>query len=193
MKLIHKVNISPEAVFDYEECITLGKLDKYTLKNELEEYIGLNDRLREKHYFHCKYYDDNLGQMLRVFVYRKNRLGLMQLWEIAGICQAEHWDEDIEDEGIVKSWLNTKIDITLESKYDWVLALRELQIRQETGQRFYRLIGLPGEVENAIFSGTDNDISEKLSHLQRKGGKWVGYRRHCPEHKSSRKMHKCTR
>jgi len=163
MKLIHKVNISPEAVFDYEECIGLGKLDKYTLKNELEEYIGLNDRLREKHYFHCKYYDDILGQMLRVFVYRKNRLGLMQLWEIAGICQAEHWDEDIEDDGKVRAWLKTGIEY-LQGGEDWVVALRVNKILQYTETIFIN--DILQEVQDAFECERDKETAKEMAFLQ---------------------------
>ena len=39
-KIINKVNITSEPVFDYEDCLELGKICKPNIKAEVEEYIN---------------------------------------------------------------------------------------------------------------------------------------------------------
>ncbi|MDD4003432.1 MAG: hypothetical protein PHE12_04470 [Clostridia bacterium] len=189
--IINKVVITEEAKFDYENIIGDMPMPRTEIKNECEYYINNFDKLN-RYYLRINYYDNVFDKMLMFFFFKGDKFGLMQIWELRGICFAEDWTEDIEDEGLIKSWLDTKIDLMFANKNDWVLELRESERRKEAGMPCYRLIGLPKEVENAIYNGTDKEVFEKLSHLQRKGGNWVGYRRYFPKPRKSRKMHKRT-
>ena len=108
---INKLYISPEAESDYYD-ITKTAIDKKTLKDETEEYIT-NMNIKGK-YLNCyrilaKYYDEDTEQTILFFIYRDIKLVNMQMWELKGICRLSDYDEELEDSGIIRSWLNTKI------------------------------------------------------------------------------------
>ena len=214
---IAKVVITDEAKFDYE-CLFAKPLygnaranDVEWLKNhfdepeyispvmpiadikaESEEYIEIHPTAKHRHYFHVKYYDESQGQMLMLFFYKGQKIGPMQLWDLKGICLAESWNEILEEKGVIRNWLKHGIDT--EDKADWVLELRENERRGliGSGMPTFSLNGLPREVVNAIYSGEDTAIIEKLSHLKRKGGEWVGYKRYLPKRRTVGKKHQRT-
>ncbi len=179
-EVINKVNITAEAVFDYEICLQRGKLDKRSLKAEVEEYIdnmNKSGRLLYDRYFRCKYYDEDSDKMLMLFFYKAERLSIMQFWNLAGICFEEDWSEEAEDNGEIRNWLKCKI--TDMPKGDWVI---EQLVRAEADKiiRGYAvqgsIEGLPKEIKYAIECGNNQELAEALSILQNSGGKraWRG-------------------
>lgn len=188
---INKTVITEEAVFDYENIIG-GRIPKADIKRETEEYmehLQKTARLTYGCYFRVKYYDEQSEELLMLFFYRGERIGLMQMWNLSGLCKAEDWTEDGEEIGRIRGWLKTKIsDIPKDA--DWVLDYREAKRRGEIGQMpVFRLTGLNREVINAIYNGTDSEILEKLSHIQRKSGEWHGYKRYLQRYRKTRKEH----
>lgn len=215
---IAKVVITDEAKYDYE-CLfaislygsdTREKDDEWwkehfedreylspsmpisEMKAECEDYIEIHPSVKYSHYFRAKYYDETKEKMLMLFFYKVKKIGPMQLWDLKGICLADDWDEISEEKGIIRNWL--KHDIQTEDKTDWVLEYQE-NVRRGligSGMPTFSLSGLPREVVNAIYSGADTEIIERLSHLKRKGGEWVGYKRYLPKRRAVGKKHKRT-
>ncbi len=185
--VINKVLIAAEARFDYESEFG-SLLPTADIKRETEDYINNITVRFYGYYFRVKYYDEATEQMLMLFFYKGERFGCMQMWELSGICLAEDWSEELEQEGQTRYWLKTKI--IPDEKNDWVIDLREARRRSETGQMaVFSLVGLQREVVNAIYSGNDSQILERVTHLQRKGGKWVGYSQYMPRCGTTRKKH----
>ena len=143
-KLIHKVHITPEAVFDYEECMELGKLDKKTIKLEIEQmlYIKQDEKQDIKQYFRIKYYDEDI--MIMLFVKKGNKFACMQNWMVVGVCLAEDYDEDYEDTGVNMNWYDSDFDVT--AKTDWV---KEIGTKEEPVLQ-YKITGLDKEKKYAI-------------------------------------------
>ena len=54
----------------------------------------------------------------------------MQIWDLVGICEEEFWDEEMEESGIIRSWIETKLNPEKEEP-DWVEELRERQLLEE--------------------------------------------------------------
>lgn len=123
---INKVIITAEAVFDYEEVITLT-MPKADIKNEVEEHLGYLHIGEHTRTLRIRYLDEVSATPLFLFVQRGQRFGIMQLWSIVGICAAADWDEDLEDDGCIRGWLNTTFDTR--EKTDWVLDYRLSQER----------------------------------------------------------------
>jgi hypothetical protein len=179
-EVINKINITAEAVFDYEEALDLGRLDRRALKAEAEDYIDFMNkggRLLYAHYFRCRYLDEDSGQTLMLFLYRAERLSVMQYWNLAGVCLAEDWTEDAEDDGTIRRWLKAKI--TDLEKGDWVIEQQARAFADKIlsgGTVQGSIQGLPGELTYAIEHGTNQELAEALSVLQGAGGKraWRG-------------------
>ena len=214
---IAKVVITEEAKYDYESLFAVPLYDREMandvewlknhfeepeylspampiadIKAECEEYIENHPTAKHRHYFRAKYYDETQNRMLMLFFYKGQKIGPMQMWNLKGICLAESWNEILEEKGVIRNWLKHGIDT--EDKADWVLELRENERRGliGSGMPTFSLNGLPREVVNAIYSGEDTAIIEKLSHLKRKGGEWVGYKRYLPKHRTVGKKHQRT-
>jgi len=111
----------------------LRKLDKRKLKAETEEYINRMNgggRLLYENYFRCKWYDEQTGLMLMLFLYRAAKMSVMQYWDLKGICPADDWTEDAEEDGLIRVWIESPIT-NLNCEYDWV---EEMRLRQEIGK-----------------------------------------------------------
>jgi hypothetical protein len=176
-EVINKLIITAEAVFDYTETLGLGMLDKRGLKAEGEEYIDIknrNGRLLYENYFRCKYLDEGSGRMLMLFLYRADKIGIMQNWLVRGVCFAEDWSEEAEDDGLIRLWVESSI--TEFKKGDWVV---QQQVNAEADKITLgfavrgSIEGLPKEVKYAIEYGNDNEFAEAVSLLQNAGGKWA--------------------
>ena len=169
--LIHKVHITPEAVFDYEECMELDVVPKKDIKNQIEDYIYKKQHEGQKilWYFRIEIYDKQLDKMLMVFVKKGQMFASMQMWLVVGICLAEDYDEDYEDTGVNKSWYDSKIDITELPKTDWVNNLNKDSLN---GLSQGKIIGLSKEERDAVIYSGNKEIIEELPFLQRPNRKW---------------------
>jgi hypothetical protein len=164
--LIHAVNVTPEAAFDYAACFGEARLDKKTLKAELSEYIGYMTaagRIPWWGYFRCDYDDARSGRRLKLFLYRQRRLGNMQYWDLVGLCLAEDWSEDAEDDGAVRRWLKEKVE-DVPDYDDWVVRRRVNEILNETSKTLWE--NVLEEVKNAFDCERDKEAAEKLAFLQ---------------------------
>lgn len=177
-KIINKVNITAEAVFDYEDCLELGKIYKPNIKAEVEEYINnfnKSGRLLWQRYFHCKYYDEDNDKMLMLFFYKGERLSVMQFWNLAGICLAEDWTQDAEDDGEIRNWLKCRIT-DLPEEQDWVIAYRVNKIIKETNKTKYEEV--LKEVLNEFNCERDKEVAEQVAFLQSYYFEFTGRRTH---------------
>lgn len=126
--LIHKVNISEEAEFDVECMNASSNFKKYKTKVALEEYITEHTKLHYKKYFRLK---DYIGETEIIYFIRQGmRAGIMQMWDVIGICEAQYWDEELEDYGLIRVWYDSKVRPDKDEP-DWVVELRERQIIEE--------------------------------------------------------------
>ncbi len=133
-RLIHKLIVSSEAKFDYEECLELGKLPKRDIVQEVEEYISADNRgICNRQYFRIRYLDQGSGDMLMLFVYKRQRLATIQYWAVAGICHEKCWSEEMEHDGAIRFWITTQID-DIPERIDWVELLRIKQQKELTDE-----------------------------------------------------------
>ena len=107
--MINKVMISGEAKFDYEIVFVKGRLPAETLKRELEEYFS--NAKRSERYVVLKYYDDENDKMLTLFLRKGCLFRTMQIWVLAGICLEEDYEEELDEKGLIKNWLDSFIGI----------------------------------------------------------------------------------
>ena len=165
-EVIHKLNITPEAAFYLGECMGLEDINKRALKAETEEYIkNMTDSgsLPWWGYFRCNYVDEESGRRLKLFIYRGMRLGLMQYWDLAGVCDADDWTEDAEEAGLIRAWLKTKIE-DLPDAVDWAVRVRVAQIINETEKTLFE--NVLEEVLNDFEHKRDKETAEELAFLQ---------------------------
>ena len=133
--VINKVVITAEAEFDYESEFG-RRLPKIDIKRETEEYISGSLSRFSGYYFRVKYLDEMTDRMLMLFVYKGDVFGSMQLWEIRGLCPAESWTPELEDDGQIREWLNSKLDQPEEIDWVWDLRLREARRKKELAEEF---------------------------------------------------------
>lgn len=131
--VINKVVITDEAIFDYEELAAGQSMPKADIKSESETYIENMQkcgRLLRGYYFRAKYFDESMGKMLMLFFYKGIKLGSMQMWKLSGICEANDWTKELEDDGLIRVWLNSKI-ADLPTEIDWVVESRVWQEKEK--------------------------------------------------------------
>lgn len=127
--VIDKVVVTDEARFDYD-CLFGQPIPKADIKRETEEYIENRIGRINGFYFRVKYYDETTDEMLMLFFYKSKRFGKMQLWDLAGICLADEWTRELEDEGQIKAWLNSSLTPTETTDWVWDLRIREAEQRR---------------------------------------------------------------
>jgi len=155
--VLHKLSITAEAEFDLSESLGLPQLDKRTLKAEVEEYIiGMNKagRIPWWGYFRADYLDEDSGKLLKLFIYNGGRLGLMQFWDLAGVCLASEWSEEAEEKGLIRLWLRSKITDLI--KGDWVVeqqARAAADMKNGGRERQATITGLSKEQRDEIERG----------------------------------------
>lgn len=134
-RTIHKVSVTEEAVFDYKELTGVVPPVR-DIKKEVETYLQYIADCTRGYYFRVKYYDEEIDRMLMLFLYKGERFGPMQVWKIAGVCFAEDWTEELEENGQIRFWLKTKIT-DFEDKTDWVVRYRVWQEEQDKAREDY--------------------------------------------------------
>jgi len=171
--VINKINITAEAVIDYRESLGLGSLDKFSLKAETESYIDFmnqSGRLLYDNYFRCRYQEPESGHMLMLFLYRVKKQSIMQNWDLKGICFAEDWSGDNEDEGKIRAWIETIIPPADKLSADWIaendraLAYRVNRALKNTERT--KLENVIAEVSDEFECKRDKEAAQKLVLLQ---------------------------
>ena len=187
-EVIHKLNITAEASLDIKECLGEAVFDKRKIKAEVEEYIqNMSRRLPWWDYFRADYEDDNT-ERLKLFIYKGIRIGLMQYWDLKGVCLAKDWSEEMEDEGHIRSWINTKIEDIPEEE-DWVVRFRVWQVIRNTDKTSYdKFIE---EVLNDFDNDRDKEVAEQMAFLQSYCFEFTGRRTHKKD-KRHRKSNMCS-
>lgn len=107
MYVINKVHITDEARFDFEEVIACRPMPIATYKKDLEEYFKHVAPFES--YFTKKIYDEDICKMLLLFFRKGKLIRTMQIWLLAGICDISDYDEVLEDSGLIKNWLDSRI------------------------------------------------------------------------------------
>lgn len=123
--VFHIVRITPEVRVDYS-VINVEKLPSDALqdiKKEVEDYITYNIKAQNKHYFKLKYLDEFLNKELYVFIKKRMRLLNMQNWELVGVCECQDWNEELEENGRIRVWIDTKIENLPKKEKDWVVEM----------------------------------------------------------------------
>jgi len=180
-EVIHKLNITPEAAFDISDCLGLEQFDKRTLKNEVGEYITRQSRagcIPWWGYFRADYIDEDSSRRLKLFICKGDKFGLMQNWNLMGVCGADEWTREAEDDGSVRLWLESSI--TDLGTGDWVfeqIARAEADKLDVSFAVQGGLQELPRELKYAIEHGNNQELVEALRFFQNAGGKraWRKY------------------
>jgi len=166
MEVIHKISITTEARFDVFECVGLEAFDWRTFKSETEEYIthqAKAGRIPWWGYFRADYIDEVSGRRLKLFFYKRSKIGLMQYWDLAGVCEADDWTQDAEDDGLIRAWLETKID-DLPDEDDWAVRVRvSAKLKQTELTEFSEVLE---EVKSEFDSVRDKKEAERLVFLE---------------------------
>lgn len=177
MEAVHKINITDEAKFDVGECVGLEAFDWRTFKSETEEYIAHLSRANLIPWWGCfqaEYVDEDSGKRLKLFFYKGQTFGLMQTWDLKGVCEADGWTQDAEDDGQIRAWINTKLkDIPDED--DWVIRARVCEVIQNTQKTLW--VNVLEEVTDAFECKRDKEAAERLAFLQSVFFCFKGWRR----------------
>ena len=162
-EVIHKLNITAEASLDIKECLGDIVFDKRRFKADVEEYIqNMSRRLPWWGYFRADYEDDDT-ERLKLFIYKGKKIGIMQYWDLKGVCLAKDWSEEMEDEGHIRSWLNTKI-IDVPDEEDWVIRYRVWKVLRNTNKTSYKKV--IEEVRSEFDNNRDKEAAKKMAFLQ---------------------------
>jgi len=185
MEVVQKTNITDEAKCDVCECVGLEAFDWRTLKSETEEYITHQTRAGRIPwwgYFRADYIDEDSGKRLKLFFYRGQTFGLMQTWDLKGVCEADEWTQEAEDDGQIRAWIETRLpqakeQITVEwlEKNDRAIRARVHEILQNAEKTLW--VNILEEVTNAFDDKRDKEAAERLAFLQSVFFRFKGRRR----------------
>lgn len=186
--IIHKISITAEAKFDIVEILGLQEFNWQTFKKVTEENIAHQakaDCIPWRGYFRADYIDEDSGKILKLFFYRGELFGIMQMWNLAGVCQASNYNDDSEENGQIRAWLKSEIFskssiITHEwlVNNEWVIWLRvhdilekatmrdcQNHIADETARTSY-WTDILQEVQNAFKCERDKTAAREVALLQ---------------------------
>jgi hypothetical protein len=105
------------------------KLQQQEIKAELEEYLQWSKK-NQKQYFRINHYDEQFDRMLMLFVKRAEKVSVIQNWIVVGMCLADDWTQEDEDEGRIRNWYNSRIENLQDN--DWV---EEERLRREAEEK----------------------------------------------------------
>ena len=166
MTVIHRLQITPEAAFDIFDSLGLVGFDTRLLKTELEEYITRKNaagRLPWWGYFRCDWYDEGNDRWVKLFIRKGMTVGIMQYWNLAGVCFLEDWTDELEDEGIIRAWLDTRVE-DIPNEEDAAVRLRVWETLKNTNKTVFE--NFLEEVKNEFVNQRDKEAAEKLAFLQ---------------------------
>lgn len=104
--MINKLVMTKGAVFDYEEIVCDMPLDKVKFRQAVEKLLSNSAEERRR----VEYDDPSSGKRLLLFLRRGYDFGLMRLWILEGVCEKDDYDEEMEENGVIKEWLETVIE-----------------------------------------------------------------------------------
>lgn len=104
--MINKLVMTKGAVFDYEEIVCGMELNKLKFRQETEKLIGNT----EKQTLRLVYPDPSSKKELMLFLRRGYDFGIMRLWILEGICETADYEEEMENNGVIKKWLEIEIE-----------------------------------------------------------------------------------
>ena len=147
--IMHKVDFTHEAAFDYEQAIVncdfsdifdqrtdndwqtrdvhdapFESFNAREIKRDLEEYITHHSKAATFNYWRARHWCGKYERWLLLFIKRGELKNGEQRWIVLGICNERDWDEDAEHDGRIRNWYRTKI-ADLNENEDWVEALHE--------------------------------------------------------------------
>ena len=141
--LLHKLVVSAEAKFDYEENMVLGDIPEQDIVKEIEEHLSFKqqmNKLGNVKYLRLKYFDEKSVTMLMMFVYRRDIISINQVWELCGICEEDNWTEELDDDGIIRGWIKSEVEV-LTNEDDWVEEYRIWEEEKIEYQQSYNIVG----------------------------------------------------
>lgn len=122
---------------EFEEPL-IKYFPKKEIKADIEEYFRLFNITKD--YFKLKWHDEQLDEMLYLFFRKGTKLGLMQFYDLVGICRFCDYDEELAEFGYIKNWLDTSI--MPKDEPDWVIVEREkAEKRRKEMEEFWRVNG----------------------------------------------------
>ena len=178
MGVVHKINITDEAKVDILECVGLEAFDLRMLKSETEEYITHLSRARRIPwwgYFRVDYMDEGSGKRLKLFIYKGQTFGAMQIWDVKGVCEADAWTKEAEDDGQIRTWIESKVN-ELPIEIDWVIRARVHEVLKNTDKTLW--VNVLEEVANAFEYERDKEAAAEVALLQSVYFEFRGRRAH---------------
>jgi hypothetical protein len=159
-----------QKAFDfYDRYDTTERFDKKKLKADLEEYIGYlaaDGHIPWWGYFRADYEDEATGVMLKLFIYKGERFGIMQNWNVVGLMRSEDRSWEAEDNGEYREMY--KISVKEPDKNDGyrdrAVSDRVRDILQNTEKTLWD--NVLKEVLDAFKYERDKKDAEKMAFLQ---------------------------
>ena len=110
------------------------------IKKSLEEYIknmATANRLTQSNRFRVKYIDEQADETLMLFIYKAERFSIIQTWRVKGICRESEYDEEWENLGFIRSWINSQLKPKEESDWVWDIRIAELNKKKQLNEEGY--------------------------------------------------------
>lgn len=104
--MINKVVMTKGAVFDYEEIVCLIPADRQKIKSAAEKSVKEENAA----FLRTVYADPDSQKELILFLRRGYDFGPMRTWILEGICEKCDYSPEMEENGIIKEWLEVVIE-----------------------------------------------------------------------------------
>lgn len=104
--MFHSLAFAKGAVFDYEEIVAKRELDRGKMRRAITPHL----KGKRAKSLRLPYADPDSGKELLLFIDRGYDFGRMRTWILKGICEACDYDEEIEEDGSIREWLNVEIE-----------------------------------------------------------------------------------
>ena len=94
------------ARFDFEEIVCLRPLNALFLKEKAERMLeSCGDDPTPR----LKTFDEVSGKELMLFIRKVHEIGSTRFWALEGICETKDYEEEMEQNGQIKKWLEIEI------------------------------------------------------------------------------------
>lgn len=106
--MINKLTVDKGAIFDYEEIVCKIPFSKETIRRAVEKKLDKVPLTKTD--LRLPFYDKDAKKDLLLFIRKGYAFGIMQMWILRGICNKEDYEEEMENNGIIKDWLEVIIE-----------------------------------------------------------------------------------